>query len=114
MYGMAGGFDSGTTLTSTLRMVTDRLNLGRILLMICENSSSLYECLVKLRMTAEKRLMIDIMALRQSYGRKEIAETRRIHGDDNPDDAMTKATSNGALSKLVKYNSITIRGPREI
>lgn len=113
MYGMAGGFDSGITLTSTLRMVTDRLNLGRILLMICENSSSLYECLVKLGTTAEKRLMIDIMTLPQSYGRKEIAETRWIHGNDNPADAMTKATSKRTLSKLVRYNSITMRSPRE-
>lgn len=64
---------------------------------------SLYDCLVKLGTTVEKRLMIDIMALRQSYERREIAETRWIHGDDNPADALTKAKPNSALSKIVEY-----------
>ncbi|KAK1992697.1 hypothetical protein LX36DRAFT_694129 [Colletotrichum falcatum] len=41
---------------------------------LCTDSYSLYECLVKLGTTKEKRLMIDIMALRQSYKRREIYE----------------------------------------
>jgi hypothetical protein len=40
----------------------------------------------------EKRLMIDIKALRQSYERRELHEVRWIHGDDNPADAFTKGT----------------------
>ena len=41
---------------------------------MCTNSFSLYEYLVKLGTTKEKRLMIDIMALRQLYERRELIE----------------------------------------
>jgi hypothetical protein len=47
-------------------------------LILCTDSRSLYDCLVKLGTTNEKRLMIDIMSLRQSYEKREIAEVRWI------------------------------------
>ena len=94
---------------STIKMITTHLELPAIPLMVCTDSYSLYECLVKLGTTKEKRLMIDIMALRQSYERREIAEIRWIHGDDNPADAMTKGTPNQALKQLVDRNKLTIR-----
>uniref|UniRef100_A0A8H7N2W5 Uncharacterized protein n=1 Tax=Bionectria ochroleuca TaxID=29856 RepID=A0A8H7N2W5_BIOOC len=109
VYGMVAGFDVGVTIASTLRMVTSKLSLPEIPLVICTDSLSLYECLVKLGTTAEKRLMIDVMALRQSYERREIAETRWIHGDDNPADALTKVKPNTALSKLVESNELRVR-----
>ena len=90
-------------------MITERLNLPPIPLIACTDSYSLYECLVKLGTTSEKRLMIDIMAMRQSYERREIEEVRWIHGDDNPADAMTKSTPNKALEALVSKNEATIR-----
>jgi hypothetical protein len=49
---------------STLKMITNNLGLLAILIIVCTDSYSLYECLVKLRTTKEKRLMIDIMAIR--------------------------------------------------
>ena len=52
---------------TTLKMITDRLKISAIPTIVCTDSYSLYECLVKLGTTKEKRLMIDIMALRQSY-----------------------------------------------
>ena len=90
-------------------MITDRLGLPAIPLIICTDSYSLYECLVKLATTNEKRLMIDIMALRQSYERREITEIRWINGKDNPADAMTKASPNRALQDLIDNNKLTIR-----
>ncbi|KAM4066538.1 polyprotein [Hirsutella rhossiliensis] len=59
--------------------------------------------------TKEKRLMIDIMALRQSYERREILEVRWINGNDNPADAMTKASPNKALERFISTNQLTIR-----
>jgi hypothetical protein len=53
--------------------------------------------------------MIDIMAFRQSYKRREITEVRWIHGDDNPADAMTKATPNKSLQRFIDNNTLTIR-----
>ncbi|EDU51549.1 conserved hypothetical protein [Pyrenophora tritici-repentis Pt-1C-BFP] len=76
---------------------------------VCTDSYSLYECLVKLGTTAEKRLMIDIMALRQSYERREITEIRWINGEDNPADAFTKATPNRALERFIESNKLSIR-----
>ena len=59
LYAMAHGFDSGASVKSTVEKA-----LGITLPMIlCTDSKSLYDCLVKLGTTAEKRLMIDVMCL---------------------------------------------------
>ncbi|KAF7572902.1 hypothetical protein PtrM4_078070 [Pyrenophora tritici-repentis] len=83
-YGMVSGVDIAIAILTTLKIITGRLGLPPIPLIVCTDSYSLYECLVKLGTTAEKRLMIDIMALRQSYERREITEIRWINGEDNP------------------------------
>jgi hypothetical protein len=44
-----------------------------ILLIIYTDSKSFYNCLVKLGITQEKRLIIDIISIREAYKRKEIA-----------------------------------------
>jgi len=57
---MAYGFDIGAFTKSTIDKV-----LGiDLLLILCTDSKSLYECLVKLGITQEKRLIINIMCLR--------------------------------------------------
>ena len=58
---MATGFDLGMVLSTTLRLIADQLDLPPIPLVIRTDSYSLYECLVKLGTTKEKRLMIDIL-----------------------------------------------------
>ncbi|KAK1911079.1 hypothetical protein P3342_011681 [Pyrenophora teres f. teres] len=65
--------------------------------------------LVKLGTIYEKRLMIGIMALRQSYERREIAEIRWINGEDNPANALTKATPNRALERVININMLSTR-----
>jgi hypothetical protein len=61
---MVNSFNIGITIVITLRMITERLRLLVIPLVICTDSYSLYECLVKLRIIKEKRLIINIIALR--------------------------------------------------
>jgi len=90
-------------------MIIARLDLPPLPLIVCTNSRSLYDCIVILGTTAEKRLMIDILALRQSYEQREISEIRWIKGDDNPADAMTKASPNKALESLISHNELTVR-----
>ena len=94
IYGIVNGFDIGIAITTTLRMITERLGIAPVPLVICTDSYSLYECLVKLGTTKEKRLIIDIIALQQLYKRREITKIRWINGEDNPADAFTKATLN--------------------
>jgi hypothetical protein len=65
--------------------------------------------LVKLGTTKEKRLMIDIMALRQSYERRELSEVRWINGSDNLADAFTKGSPNRGLEQFISSNEATIR-----
>jgi hypothetical protein len=64
---------------------------------------------VKFGITQEKRLIIDIMFLRQSYKRKKITEIRWIHNQNNPADALTKAAANKAMERLVSFNKLNVR-----
>jgi hypothetical protein len=109
IYGMVAGADLAYAIGSTLTKITSQLDLPIIPIVVCTDSYSLYECLVKLGTTKEKRLMIDIMALRQSYERRELYEIRWINGLDNPADAMTKATPNKALETFVSTNQVHVR-----
>lgn len=109
IYGMVGGVDMAYALSTTLKMITNKLKLPEIRTMVCTDSYSLYECLVKLGTTKEKRLMIDLMALRQSYERRELYEVRWINGVDNPADSMTKSNPNNALETLIDKNEIEVR-----
>ncbi|KAI0994869.1 hypothetical protein K3495_g13312 [Podosphaera aphanis] len=60
----------------------------------------------KLGTTTEKRLMVDVMALRQSYENNEVTELRWIAGSKNPADAMTKHKACDALKKLIDENKL--------
>ena len=102
LYGMAHGFDMGASVKSTV----DRMLEMNLPLVICTDSKSLYECLVKLGTTQEKRLMIDVMCLRQAYERREIAQVRWINGESNPADAMTKSKPSNALKRLLNTNKL--------
>src|SRR5436190_21421312 len=106
---MVHGVDIAIAINTTLKMITKQIGIMEIPTIICTDSFSLYECLVKLGTTKEKRLMIDIMAIRQSYERRELQEIRWINGQDNPADAMTKSTPNKALEKFLDTNQLTIR-----
>ena len=72
------------------------------------DSKSLYECLVKLGTTQEKRLMIDIMCLRQAYERREVAEVKWIKGKSNPANAITKSKASNALKTLIDTNTLQL------
>ena len=78
-------------------MIIRQLDIPLPPTIIYTDSYSLYECLVKLGTIKEKRLMIDIIALRQSYERRELTEVQWINRQDNPADIMTKATPNKIL-----------------
>ena len=64
---------------------------------------------MKLGSTQEKRLMVNLMCLRQSYERREIMGINWIDGDSNPADAMTKAKPCQALQDLIDTNTINLK-----
>ncbi len=64
IYGIVAGADLAYVIGLTLAKITNQLDLPTAPIIVCTDSFSLYKCLVKLSITKEKRLMIDIMALR--------------------------------------------------
>jgi hypothetical protein len=58
----------------TLKIITKQLKLPAIPTIVYTDSFLLYKCLVKLGTTKEKRLIINIMAIRQLYKRRELFE----------------------------------------
>ncbi|KHJ32825.1 hypothetical protein EV44_g3648 [Erysiphe necator] len=109
IYGMISSFDLGSALITTLKAVTKSLSIKSIPLIIYTDSFSLYQCLTKQGILIEKRIMIDVMSLRQSYERREIEEFRWINGADNPADAMNKSSPNKALTNSIDSNTLSIR-----
>ena len=104
LYAMAYSFNMGAAIKATLKKILQQLTP----LVLCIDLKSLYECLVKLGTTHEKRLIIDLMCLRQSYKRREIAEVRWIDGKNNPANAITKKKPCQALSSLINTNTIRL------
>ena len=105
LYVIALGFDQGSVIKATLESI---LNKKQILLVICTNSCLLFDYLVKLGTIYKKRLIINIICLRQSYKRQEIAEVLWINSNTNPADAMTKSRPYQVLKELIDTNKVNI------
>ncbi len=102
IYAMTNEFDADSVIKSIIQRI---LNIFSLSMIILTDSRSLYDCLVKLGITSEKRLMIDLMCLRQSYERREITEIRWIDEDTNSIDAMIKINSCQVFTKLIDTKS---------
>ena len=105
---MANSVDIGFAINATVNMIMKQINLSPIPLVVYTDSYSLYECIVKLGTTREKRLMIDIMALREMYERRELVDMRWISSNSNPADAMTKVLLNKVMQQLIDNNQLII------
>jgi hypothetical protein len=62
-------FDIAYLVKTTLDLILNK----DVLLVVCTDSKSLYNCLVKLGITYKKRLIIDVISMREAYERREIA-----------------------------------------
>lgn len=93
---------------STVRLAVNGIMGKDIPLVIYTDAKSLFEGLVGINATTEKRLMIDLTMLRQAYELKEIAEVVWIPSAQNPADAMTKDNASFALKKLMDDNTVDI------
>ena len=102
---MAYGFDIGAAIKLTVKQLLQI----KLLLVLCTDLKSLYECLVKLGTTREKRLIIDVICLCQLYERREITEVKWIDGNSNPTNLITKSKASTALKKLINTNYIELQ-----
>jgi hypothetical protein len=76
IYGIIGGIDMSFAIGFTLMIIIKQLGFLTILIIVCIDSYSLYECLVKFGTIKKKRLIIDIMVIRKSYENRELFEIR--------------------------------------
>ncbi len=90
LYAMTNEFDADSVIKSIIQR---RLNIFSLSMILLTDSRSLYDCLFKLDITSEKRLMIDLMCLRQSYERRKITKIRWIDDEFNSVDVITKSNS---------------------
>ncbi|EKD17079.1 hypothetical protein MBM_04656 [Drepanopeziza brunnea f. sp. 'multigermtubi' MB_m1] len=109
IYGIVSGVDIAICVATTLKIITNKLEVLEVLIVVYTDSYSLYECFIKLGTIKEKRLMIDIMALRQSYERRELAKVRWIKGKDNLADSITKINPNKSLATFIDTNKANVR-----
>jgi hypothetical protein len=70
LFAMIHDFD----VDSVLKSILIKMLAIDISLILITDSKSLYDCLIRLNITIEKRLMIDVMTLRQFYERRKITE----------------------------------------
>ena len=71
---MVKGVNIAIAINITIKIITRQLEFIHTPIIICTNLYLLYKCLVKLSITKEKRLIINIMVLHQLYKCREIIE----------------------------------------
>jgi hypothetical protein len=72
LYAMIHRFNTGALIKSIIKRAL-KINLPLVLYI---DSKSLYNCLVRLGITQEKRLMIDIMCLHQAHKQHKITKVK--------------------------------------
>ena len=105
LFAMIQNFD----VESILKSIVEKILQISFFMIICTDSKSLYDCLVRLGSTHEKRLMVVIMCLRKSYERKKITEIKWIDEKSNPADVMIKSNSCPALKNFIDTNRINLQ-----
>jgi hypothetical protein len=78
-------------------------------LILYTDARSLYHIVISLApVPSERRLAIDIAAVREGYEKRDISEIVIITGNSNPADGCTKFDTNGALERMLTTNSVII------
>lgn len=98
----ADAFDAGYVLKHNLSRLLDR----DIPLLMLTDSDGRFRVLTKSRYAVERRLMVDIAAVRESHGRGDISNIVLIESKFNIAEGLTKAGPNHALWKALTIGKI--------
>jgi hypothetical protein len=71
---MITGVDMAIAVGTTITKIAAKFDVSIVPVVICTNSFSFYECLIKLGTTKKKRLIINIMAIRQAYEQQNVSD----------------------------------------
>ena len=104
VYAFADAFDYVYVMKHDLEQILDK----RIPLQMFTDSKSLFDVIVKNSTTAERRLMIDIKDVRESYEQLKISNVGFVRSEDNPADALTKAKTCSALNRILSTGLIDL------
>jgi hypothetical protein len=104
LFAMIYDFDVDSVLKATL---TKMLRIFTSLILIID-LKFLYDCLIRLEITVEKRLMMNVMIRRQCYERREIIEVKWIHEFNNFVDFMIKNKSLSTLWTMININQVNL------
>eukprot|EP00171_Calliarthron_tuberculosum_P001031 IDg1031t1 len=99
----ADAFDTAFILKHDLQRM---INQSIPIIMITD-SLSLFDVITKVSITAEKRLMIDLKIVRQSYASKEIEKVGFVRTLNNPADSLTKPKRCHILEKILTEATIS-------
>jgi hypothetical protein len=74
IYRIINSLDLAYVIAATLKIIIDQQNLPEIPIVFYIDSKFLYEYIIKLGITKEKRLIIDIITIRQAYEKRKLFE----------------------------------------
>jgi hypothetical protein len=98
----AQGFESAFLIRHDLENL-----LGKTIpLIILTDSNALFDILTRNKSSTERRLMVDVAAVREAYHDLTISNVGLINSIHNPADGMTKVGCNQALLKLLTTHHI--------
>ena len=95
-------------ITTAIKLTIDKMLSIIILLILYTDLKLLFNCLVRLGTTQEKRLIIDIIYLHQAYKKREIVKIKQIDSNANPANAIIKGKAYNALTQLINMNYIQL------
>lgn len=98
----ADGFDMAFAIRHDLQlMLSQSINI-----LMFTDSLSLFDVLTKATVTTEKRLMIDLKTVKDSYKCQEIENICHVRSEFNPADALTKVKRNLLLEQFLETNKL--------
>lgn len=100
IYAFADAFDVAYIIKRDLELILER----SVRLQMFTDSKSLFDIITKCSSTTEKRLLIDVKAVREAYEKFEVSDVGFVRTENNPADSFTKLKPNDALQRILSHN----------